>query len=376
MKKFWMFVVLLALGAGAAVFFRGKFAAKAEASAKPKGSPGVAVILTTATAQDVPIWLGGLGTAQAPNTVTVRPRVGGVLEKVNFTEGTQVKEGDVLAQIDPRPYQSVLAQAEAKMAQDSAQLANAVVESERYRELKGKNAVSQQQVDQAEATEKQLAGLVQADQAVVDAAKLDLDFTTIRAPISGRTGIRLVDAGNLVTANQDGGLVVLTDMSGISVVFTIPQQHLGHIRRNMKTDRDPLPVQAYSQEGELLDEGKLELMDNQIDQASGTLRFKAFFKNEKRMLWPGQFVTAKLLVETRQNVITVEAEAVNAGLDGQFCYVVKADQTVEARSVKTGPENENRIIIEEGLKAGEKVVRVGQNKLSPGAKVSAKSEVP
>ncbi len=375
MKKRWIFLILLVVGAGAAWYFRGKAETRAE-EGKGKGKPPVAVILATAEQRDVPIWLTGLGAAQAPNTVTVRPRVSGVLDQVNFTEGTIVKAGDVLAQIDPRPYQSILSQAEAKKAQDAAQLANAKVEADRYRELKAKNAVSQQQLDQANATETQLQGLVQADEAVVDAAKLDLDFTTIRAPISGRTGIRLVDAGNLVTASQGEGIVVLTDTAGISVIFTIPQQHLGLIRRNMKTDREPLPVQAYSQEGEMLDEGKLELMDNQIDAASGTMRFKAFFENKKLTLWPGQFVTVKLLVETRRNVVTVSSEAVNAGLDGQFCYVVKADQTVEARNIKTGPENENRTIIEEGLKAGEKVVAVGQNKLTPGAKVTVKSDVP
>lgn len=369
MKKRWIFLLLLLAGACAAVYLRGQSPTKAESQGAGEKKP-VPVILGNAERRDVPVWLSGIGTAQASNTVTVRPRVGGSLDTVNFTEGALVKEGDVLAQIDPRPYQSVLAQAEAKRAQDHAQLENARVDAARFESLRKENAVSQQQLDQANATVAQLAALVQSDEAAVQAAQLDLDFTTVRAPIGGRTGVRLVDAGNIVTSNQGEGLVVLTDLSTISVLFTIPQQHLPVLSRNMGPGSKPLVVEAKSQDGEKLGSGELMLLDNQIDASTGTIRLKATFSNEKMLLWPGQFLEARVLAETRKNVVVVPVGAVNPGLEGQYCYVVKADDTVEPRTVKTGLQVEQGIVIDEGLDGNERVVVVGQNKLSPGMKVT------
>lgn len=369
MKKRWIFVLLLLAGAGAAIYLRGKSGTVAE-KGPAKENPGVPVILAVAERRDMPIWLTGIGTAQASQMVTVRPRVGGALEEVNFSEGAFVKAGDVLAQIDPRPYESVLAQAEARKAQNEAQLSNAQVDAKRLETLRTQNAVSQQQLDEANATVAQLDALVKGDEAAAAAARLDLDFTTVRAPISGRTGIRLVDAGNIVTANQGDGLVVLTDVDLITVTFTIPQQHLPSITRNIGAGNPPLIVQAHSQDDDLLGEGELMLVDNLIDTSTGTLRLKAVFKNDKRTLWPGQFVKVKLLVETRKGVVVVPSVAVNPGLEGQYCYVVKDDFTVEARTVKTGPSEEEQVVIEDGLEGNEKVVLAGQNKLTPGMKVA------
>ena len=377
MKKRWIFLLLLVAGITFVAVKRGKKAGAADA-AKPAGNGLVAVLTAKVEQKDVPVWLTGIGTVQALNTVTVRPRVGGSLDKINFTEGAMVKKGDVLAEIDPRPFQSVIDQAEAKKLQDEAQLANARLEAARFSNLLKTEAVSKQQSDQAAATVSQLEALVASDDASIRAAKLDLDFTTVRAPISGRTGLRRVDAGNLVTANQESGLVVLTELQPISVVFTLPQQQLSVLAAGMKPGAPKLRVEALGDDELVLDEGELELLDNQIDQSTGTLRLKANFKNEKLTLWPGLFVSARVLVDTRRDALVVASEVVQPGLDGQFCYVVKQDQTVEARPVKTGLQIEGATVIDEGLKAGETVVVTGHTKLKPGSKVAPqeKSKAP
>lgn len=375
MKIRWIFVSLLIVGIAATAVWRGKVK-KVASSQKPIGSQAVVVVIGNAEQKDVPIWLSGIGTVQASNTVTVRPRVNGSLDTVNFIEGATVKAGDVLAQIDPRPYQSVLAQAVAKEAQDQAQLANARLEAARFTDLLKNDAVSKQQLDQADATVAQLEALVQADQAAIQAAKLDLEFTTVRAPIAGRTGVRLVDAGNLVTANQGAGLVVLTQLQPISAIFTLPQQHLVALGQGKDPDNKGFVVQALNDNGTVLAEGTLELIDNQIDTATGTLRLKATFTNDNLTLWPGQFVSARVLVEIRRNAVVVPTEAVQPGLEGEFCYVVKEDSTVEPRSVKPTFTIEGKTVINEGLKAGERIIVVGQSKLKPGAKVTEGEKQP
>ncbi len=374
MKKRWILLLLIIAGVAAVIFWRGKSAAKADAAKPANGNQPIAVILGTAEQKDVPVWLTGIGTVQASNTVTVRPRVSGSLDQINFTEGASVKQNDVLAQIDPRPYQSTLAQAEAKKAQDEAQLANARLEAARFKNLAREDAVSQQQLEQADASVLQLSALVQADDAAIKAAQLDLDFTTVRAPISGRTGVRLVDVGNIVTANQGAGLVVVTELQPISVIFTLPQQNLSAVSANMKTGQPRLRVQAMSESNEILDEGELELIDNQIDVSTGTLRLKATFKNEKLTLWPGQFISARVLVETKKDAVIVPREAVQPGIDGEFIYVVKSDQTAEARNVKSGLQTESGIVINEGVKGGERIVVVGQSKLKPGSKIAPQEQ--
>ncbi|WP_240772751.1 efflux RND transporter periplasmic adaptor subunit [Phragmitibacter flavus] len=360
------------LAAIVAVFIWRKDAASSKTNGPPPAPAAIAVLATQVTTRDVPIWLTGIGTVQAFNTVTVRPRVSGALEKVNFTEGSMVKEGDILAHIDPRPYQSTLDQALARQAQNAAQLRNARQELARVETLIKERAVSEQNLDQAQATVAQFEAVAQADTAAIAAAQLDLDFTTVRAPISGRTGIRQLDAGNVVTANQPAGLVMLTQLQPITVLFTLPQQHLPALRAHMQPGAAPLTVQAIGEDGTLLDEGKLELVDNQIDMTTGTLKLKAVFSNEKLALWPGQFITSRVLVDTRKDATVVPPEVIQPGLDGPFAYLIKPDNTVEARPLQTGLNLDGWTIIEKGLNPGDRVVRDGQNKLKPGSLVSHK----
>lgn len=330
----------------------------------------VVVTAFAAESRNVPIWLAGIGSVQANSTVTIRPRVSGELTSINFIEGQAVKAGDILAQIDPRPYQAALDQALAQKAQDEARLANDRREFERVRSLVETNTESRQLLDQRAATLAQSAALVQASQAAVNNAKLNLDFTTVRAPIDGHTGVRLVDAGNLVTASQNNGLVVLTQTKPIAVVFTLPQQTFLAIRRGITRAGDtPLSVEALTDSGEVIARGKLDLIDNQIDASTGTLRLKATFPNDDQSLWPGQFVNARVLVETLPQSLVIPAEAVQPGLDGPFAYVVKPDSTVEARPLQLGPTVNGFTVITGGLKAGEPVVREGQNKLQPGTRI-------
>jgi membrane fusion protein, multidrug efflux system len=369
MKPRWiLFAVAIAL-LGAVLTW--KFAPSASAKASPgPDHRGIPVVVANVSLSDVPIWLSGLGTVQAHNTVTMRPRVSGTLDQVNFVEGQDVQAGDVLAQIDPRPYRSALEQARAKRAQSEAQLVNAERELERVRSLFESNAESRRLLDQQEATVVQMKALVQADGAAIEAAQLDLDFTTVRSPISGRTGVRLIDAGNLVSAAQAPGLVVITQLQPISVVFTLPQQHLPALQRRLRVGGALPQVQAQADDGTVLGQGTLDLIDNLIDASTGTVRLKATFPNEDLSLWPGQFVSARVLVEMRAQALTVPAEVVQPGLNGPFAYVVQADQKVEARSLRLGPTVDGMTIIEEGLKASEQVVRDGQSKLQPGALIT------
>jgi len=371
MKKRWIFLLLAVAGISAAVVMRSKASADKGKAEKGNGNQAVAVTVEKVRQENVPVWLTGIGTVQASNTVTVRPRVGGALEKVNFTEGAIVKAGDIIAEIDPRPYESALAQAAAKKVQDEAQLANARLEETRFANLLKTDAVSKQQADQATATASQLEALVKADDAAIDAAKLDLEFTKVRAPISGRTGVRLVDAGNLVTANQETGIVVITEIQPISVIFTLPQQHLGALNTAINKPGAPkLKVEALGENSQMLDEGELELIDNQIDTATGTIKLKAKFTNEKLALWPGLYVSARVLVDTLADSLVVSPEVVQPGLDGQFAYVVKSDNTVDASTITTGLRVSQGVVITEGLKTGDTVVVSGQTKLRPGSKVA------
>ena len=374
-----LFLVLL-LGVGGVLAWR--FIPKRQVAPQAKasgggggGAKGIPVVTATVALRDMPLWLSGLGTVQAFNTVTVRPRVSGTLDSINFTEGQSVKAGDVLAQIDPRPYRSALEQAKAKKAQNEAQLLNAKRELDRIRALVESDAESRRILEQQEASVAQLAAVAQADQAAIEAAQLDLDFTTVRAPIAGRTGVRSVDAGNLVTANQGTGIVVITQLQPVSLVFTLPQHHLPALRRRLQADPSAPLVVAAGDQGAQLAQGKLDLIDNQIDTATGTVRLKASFANDDTALWPGQFVNARILVETRSQAAVVPVEVVQAGLDGPFAYVIKSDSSVEARQIKPGPTVDAFTVIESGLKPGEQVVSDGQSKLQPGARVVADNPI-
>ena len=332
-------------------------------------APSVPVAAALAERRDFPIFLTGLGAVQAYNIVTVKARVDGHLEKVAFVEGQTVSEGEVLAQIDPRPFQALLAQARATKMRDEAQLANARLDLERTKTLIVREFATRQTADTQRAQVAQLEATVQGDQAAIENAEVQLGYTTIVSPIAGRTGIRLIDKGNIVRATDtNNALVVITQVQPISVIFTLPQDVLGDVVREMS--RGPLKVFAQNRDGATqLGEGILALVDNQVDAATGTIRLKATFENADNALWPGQFVNVRLLLRTRTEVVTVPAQAVQQGPNGAFAYVIKPDQSVEQRTVKVGYTREGSSLIEEGLKPSDQVVVEGQYKLRAGARV-------
>jgi len=336
----------------------------------------VPVQAATAARGDVPVYLTGLGTVQAYNTVTVRSRVDGELQKVAFTEGQEVKAGDVLAQIDPRPFQAALDQAVAKKAQDQANLENAKVDLQRYAELATRNFATKQQTDTQRAMVAQLTAQIQGDQAAIDNARTQLGYTTITSPIDGRTGIRLVDQGNIVHATDAGGLVVITQLQPISAIFTLPEAQLAAVRAAQQAagkGSSGVSVVAQSRDGKTqLAEGALALVDNQIDQSTGTIRLKATFPNKDEALWPGQFINVRLLARIEHGAVTVPAAAVQRGPDGLYAYVVAPDGTAQKRAIDVGQIAEGKAVIAKGVEAGERVVTAGQYRVQEGARLDVR----
>lgn len=329
------------------------------------------VLAATATKQDVPIWLDALGTVQALNTVTVKAMVDGPLLEVRFREGQDVRAGDVLARIDPRSFQAALDQAVARKAQDEAQLANARLDLARYTKLGQNSFTSAQQVDTARAQVAQLEAQLRQDQAQIDTAGTQLSYTTITAPVDGRTGLRLLDQGNIVHASDAGGLVVITTLQPISVVFTLPQQSLPDVMRAMRQGEAEVLALAQGGDGaRVLDAGRLTVLDNQVDPATGTIKLKASFPNRDLLLWPGGFVGVRLRVDTRKNAITVPPAAVQRGPRGSFVYVVKDNGTVARRTVTVGYENQALSVVTDGIQPGERVVTDGTARLRDGAQVT------
>jgi multidrug efflux system membrane fusion protein len=387
--KMAVIVVLCLLVVGGAVWLTRNRAASADKKGPGAGRlelPPVPVVAGTVAQKDMPIYLGGIGTVQAFNTVAVHTRVDGQVQKIAFTEGQDVRAGDLLAQIDPDPYRTALDQAVAKKGQDEAQLANARVDLKRYADLLANEGVTQQQYDTQKSLVDQLVATVNADQAAIESAKVQLAYTTIVSPIDGRTGIRQVDAGNIVHASDANGLVVLTQLKPISVVFILPEQALGSIQQEAQAVGPDLPVVAVSQDNTtVLGEGKLAVIDNQIDPNSATIKLKATFPNTDLRLWPGQFVNARLLVNVRKDSAVVPDSVIQRGPAGTFAFVIKDDQTVEVRPVKVAPRSESQVgqgetMIEEGLRPGERIVVDGQYKLQQGSRVkiaeaAAKAEV-
>jgi multidrug efflux system membrane fusion protein len=362
----------------AALFVTGVVAGCGRQSGSVKGGkqgkgPGgsnapVAAIIGTVMQKDVPVYLDGLGTVQAFNTVTVRSRVDGQLKKLSFKEGQDVRAGELLAQIDPDPFRTQVEQLEAKKAQDEAQLSFAQVELKRNADLLAQKIVSQEVYDTQKAQVDQLLALVKSDQAAIDNAKVQLNYTTIEAPISGRTGIRFVDEGNIIHAADSNGIVVLTQLKPISVVFTLPEQSLREIQRQQ--GQGSMTVIAVDRDNTTqLDEGQLAVFDNQIDTTTGTIRLKATFPNSNLKLWPGQFVNARLLLSVRTNGIVVPASVVQRGPEGAYAFVVNNDMSVKMAPVKVGQIDQGQALIESGLAPGERVVVDGQYKLQPGSKV-------
>jgi multidrug efflux system membrane fusion protein len=333
----------------------------------------VPVAVASAIEQDMPVYLTGLGSVTAYNTVSVKSRVDGQLIQVNFREGQQVNKGDLLILIDPRPYQVQLASAQAQLYKDQASLRDAQLNYQRFKDLlQQSGAMSQQQVDTQKATADQFEGAVRADQAAIDNAKLQIDYCHITAPVSGRIGLRLVDAGNIVHANDTNAMLVITQLQPISVIFTLPQDSLPGVIKRMK--QGTLKVDAYDRDDKTkLATGALLTIDNQIDQTTGTVRLKATFDNRDVVLFPNQFVNIHLLLDVRKKATVVPSVAVQRGPQGNFVYVVKADKTVEARTVTVALTQSNQSAIANGLEAGEVVVTDGQDKLQNGAKVETRS---
>jgi len=340
------------------------------ASAPQHGGPqqAVPVAIASVTQQDMPVYLDGLGSVQAFNTVTLKTRIDGEVTRVAFREGQDVKKGDLLIVIDPRPYQVALEQAQATMYRDQSQLTIAKRNVERYSELFKEGVVSQQDLDTQQSSEGNLEGMVRADQAAIDNAKLNLAYTHITAPFDGRVGLRLVDPGNMVHAADANGMLVLTQMHPIAVIFTIPEDNLPSVLKRIKNGS--MTVDVYSRDNRNhLSTGSLLTVNNQIDQTTGTVRLKAVFDNKDSMLWPNQFVNARLLLDVKKNATVVPSAAVQRGAEGTYTFVVKSDNTVEVRNVKIGVTEGNLIAINQGLNPGEKVVTDGQDKLQAGSRV-------
>jgi multidrug efflux system membrane fusion protein len=351
--------------------------ARPEPQRASRTSSAAAVPVTVAVAekQDLPIYLTGLGAVQASFTVGIRPQVDGKLEQVLFKEGEHVRKGDVLAKIDPRLYQAALDQAKARKAQDDAQLISAQKDLRRSRTLVDKSFQTQQVVDQQQAKVDQLIASIDADQAAIETAQTQLDYTSIVAPSDGRMGVRMIDPGNIVHASDSAPIATLTLTKPAAVLFTLSARSLNDVRDAIA--RGPVEVTALSQDNRrTLGKGTLLLIDNMVDQASATMRLKAMFDNQDEQLWPGDFVNARVSLEVRRDALTVPSAAVQRGPDGIFTWVVGEDDVVQARPITSGPTTGDRTIITSGLAEGERVVVNGQYKLRQKAKVTVTQPAP
>jgi membrane fusion protein, multidrug efflux system len=342
------------------------------ASKQPAGAAqgrAVPVLVAAASRRDVPLYLEGLGNVTAYRTVTVRTQVDGRLEAVLFKDGQLVRQGQVLAQIDPRPFQAQLHQAEGALARDEAQLRNAQANVARDKDLVAQKLIPQQQVDADAATVGQLEGSVRMDRAAVETAHLNLDYARIVSPLEGVTGIRFVDAGNVVHPSDANGIVVVTQLDPVAVIFTQPQDQVSAVSEQLA--RGPLQVEAYSRDGStLLGTGELAAIDNQINASTATVRLKAILPNPRRALWPNQFVNARLRLETRKGALVMPSTAVQRGPNGAFVYVVGPDDTVSQRPVTVEITQGDLALVANGVAEGDRVVVEGQNQLRPGAKVA------
>lgn len=334
------------------------------------GQQTIPVAVAAAVSKNMPVYLTGLGSVQAFYTVTLKPRVDGQVNQVYFKEGQDVKKGELLVQIDPRPYQVAVSQAQATLYKDQAQLTIAKRNFERYQDLFKQGVVARQDFDAQESTYGALEGTVRADQAAVDNAKLNLAYCHITSPISGRVGLRQVDPGNMVHASDANGLLVITQLRPITTIFTIPEDNLPQVVMAEHAHAKALEVDAFSRDNQTkLATGTLTTINNQIDQTTGTVKLKAVFDNQDGLLWPNQFVNARLLLDVKKNAVVIPAAAIQRGVQGTFVFVVGQDNTAQIRQVKIGVTDGNLIAVDSGLTPGEQVVTDGQDKLQAGSKV-------
>jgi multidrug efflux system membrane fusion protein len=369
----WILPIAVLLAAGSYGWLRFHAVETATGAALPQGSAAVAqaaavpVTIAPVVKADFPVYLSGLGTVQGFNTVLVRTRVDGQIDKIAFKEGQQVKQGDVLVQIDPRPFQAALDQAKAKKAQDEANLANANLDLQRFTSL-GEFA-TRQQTDTQRSTVAQLTAQLAADDATISNAQTQLDYTTVKAPIPGIAGLRQVDVGNIVNAATETGIVTIAQIEPIAVIFTAPQDQLPAI--NQAQSAQPLKVIALTTDGrKALSKGVLSVVNNQVDTTSGTIRLKAVFDNKSHALWPGQSVSTRLLVTTLKDATVIPDDAVQHGIDGLYAYAVGADNKAELRKISVSTSIDGRSVVDHGLSPGERVIVSGQYKVQPGSLVA------
>jgi membrane fusion protein, multidrug efflux system len=368
MRSWRVILLVLVAGCGLAYFglVRGLWSATAPSGPR-NAAPAIPVMASKVARADIPIELTGLGTVQALNSVLVRSRVDGQIVKINFSEGRDVHAGDVLVEIDPAPFEAALAQAQANKLKDQALLENAHLDLDRATRLAKTGATSTQQLDTSKALVAQLDASVKADQAAIDITQVQLDYSHIRAPIDGRAGTRLVDAGNIVRAADATGVVTINQVHPIFVTFALPADSLPRIRTRWKVG--DIDVTAKDSDGRDLAAGKLSVIDNQINAATGTINYKAVFENTEEVLWPGQFVNVRVRIETLRDVVAVPITAVQYGPDGPYAFIIGADRKVQKRSIKTGVINRVSAVIDEGLQPGELVVTEGQYRIEAGSLV-------
>jgi multidrug efflux system membrane fusion protein len=364
-------VLLTAVLAAGALYFAHNQALEKASAETPAAPPSVPIVAGAVAQHDVPIYLTGVGTVIAYNTDIVRAQIQGQIISINFTEGQTVHAGDLLAQIDPRPYQALIDQYAGNLERDQAQLKNAQANLTRYTNLGDKGWATPQLVETQQAQVGELQAAIKSDQALIDAAKVQLSYTRLTSPIDGVVGIRQIDVGNIISPSNTNGLVVVTQINPISLIFTLPETNLPQIQQQQLKTKTPLKVLAYSQDNTMkLDEGNLGLVNNEILQTTGSIQLKANFDNKSKKLWPGELVNARLLVDTRHDGLTVPAAVVQQGAKGPYAYVVNPDNTVAIRPIKVAQISDGQALIDSGLKANDQVVVDGQYKLQPGTRVT------
>jgi multidrug efflux system membrane fusion protein len=364
-------VLLTAVLAAGGLYFAHDQALEKSSAATPAAPPPAPIVAGTVAQHDVPIYLTGVGTVIAYNTDIVRAQIQGQIISINFTEGQAVHAGDLLAQIDPRPYQALIEQYTGNLERDQAQLKNAQANLTRYTTLGGKGWATPQLIETQQAQVGELQAAIKTDQALIDAAKVQLSYTRLTSPIDGVAGIRQIDVGNIISPSNTNGLVVVTQLHPISLIFTLPETNLPQIQQQQQNTKTPLTVFAYNQDNSIqLDQGVLGLVNNEILQTTGSIQLKANFANQANKLWPGELVNARLLVDLRHNGLTVPAGVVQQGSKGPYAYVVNPDSTVAIRPIKVAQISDGQALIDSGLKANEQVVVDGQYKLQPGTHVT------